>query len=771
MRSLNVKSDFFVTLTFPLLCLTFIYSARAEEQLEKGRKIYLSQCVDCHGDKGQGVESVYPSPLIGDLAVRELSAYISEAMPEGEPEVCVAEDADAVAAYIHQEFYSIVARVRNQPPSVDFSRLTVRQYRNSVADLVNSFRWSNNFGDEQGLKARYYKSNKQNKENLAIERIDSLINFDFGEAGPDPENITEPEYTMIWEGSVLAAETGWYEFIVDSENQCYLRVNGSDPPLINIRVKSGDQTEYREEMFLLEGRAYGIRLEVRKSKTDKLVSAHLKWKPPHGTEQYIPPHYLSASPMPKWLIVETDFPPDDKSVGYERGVQVSQDWFDAVTTAAVEVTDKLMPEIPGMIKIPEINEEHKEKLKQFCLDFATRAFRRPLSEELKQLYIERQFAESPSTAIAVKRSLLLILKSPRFLFPYLGNEQFDDYDLAAWLSLTMWDSIPDPKLLEAAEKHQLIENDRFTWQVDRMVKDPRAKAKVRQFFRGWLYFDHFSELSKADDEHPEFNARLISELKDSLELFIEDIFWSDESDYRKLLQAESIYASPEIAEFYGLPAVNGPVFEKIPFEPEHRSGILTHPYLLAGLAYEDSTSPIHRGVFLSRSLLGRFLKPPPIAVTPTPPDLDPTMTTRERIAMQTKPVACSSCHGLINHLGFTLENFDEVGRYRKQERNRDIDASGYYISREGEQNRFQGAEELSRFLTNSDEAHQAFIEQFFQYLIKQPIQAFGPEMISELDQDFGNNQYNMQKLMLNIAKKSALRQRAIKQELVLDTHK
>ena len=220
MRFVPNKLRFLFALALLILFLTFSDSANAEDQLEKGRKIYQSQCVDCHGDQGQGVESVYPSPLIGDLAVRELSAYISKAMPEGEPETCVAADADAVAAYIHQEFYSIVAadadavaayihqefysivaRVCNQPPSVDFSRLTVRQYRNSVADLVNSFRWSNNFGNEQGLKARYYKSNRQNKENLVIERIDPVVNFDFGEAGPDPENITEPEYAMIWEGS------------------------------------------------------------------------------------------------------------------------------------------------------------------------------------------------------------------------------------------------------------------------------------------------------------------------------------------------------------------------------------------------------------------------------------------------------------------------------------------------------------------------------------------------------------------------------------------
>ena len=90
--------------------------------------------------------------------------------------------------------------------------------------------------------------------------------------------------------------------------------------------------------------------------------------------------------------------------------------------------------------------------------------------------------------------------------------------------------------------------------------------------------------------------------------------------------------------------------------------MLTHPYLMSGLAYRDSTSPIHRGVFLMRHILGRTLRPPQEAFTPLSPDLHPDLTTRERIALQTSPDGCQTCHIKINGLGFTLENFDAVGR-------------------------------------------------------------------------------------------------------------
>ena len=116
-----------------------------------GLAVYRAQCVDCHGERGEGVEGVYPQPLIGDLSIKELSSYISGAMPEGAPEECVGQDAEAVAEYIHQEFYSIIARVRNQPPEIDMARLTVRQYRNSLADLAGSFSWQGNWDGKRGL--------------------------------------------------------------------------------------------------------------------------------------------------------------------------------------------------------------------------------------------------------------------------------------------------------------------------------------------------------------------------------------------------------------------------------------------------------------------------------------------------------------------------------------------------------------------------------------------------------------------------------------------
>src|ERR1019366_6547921 len=119
--------------------------------------------------------------------------------------------------------------------------------------------------------------------------------------------------------------------------------------------------------------------------------------------------------------------------------------------------------------------------------------------------------------------------------------------------------------------------------------------------------------------------------------------------------------------------------------------VLTHPFVLANYAYAATSSPIHRGVFLARNVLGVSLRPPPDAFTPLPPELHPDLSTRERITKQTRPKDCRSCHAIINPLGFTLEGFDAIGRLRDKENGKPIDASGSFVTRSGKTESFNGA--------------------------------------------------------------------------------
>jgi hypothetical protein len=126
------------------------------------------------------------------------------------------------------------------------------------------------------------------------------------------------------------------------------------------------------------------------------------------------------------------------------------------------------------------------------------------------------------------------------------------------------------------------------------------------------------------------------------------------------------------------------------------------------------------------------------------------MTTRERIAMQTKPDACQSCHSTINPLGFALEEFDAIGRFRALEKNRPVDTAGSYTTQSGDVVKFAGAAELAAFLANSPESQAAFVRQLFNFTVKQPIRAYGPDCWAQLQQRFTADACNVQKLMREI---------------------
>ncbi|MGE3820722.1 MAG: DUF1592 domain-containing protein [Isosphaeraceae bacterium] len=750
--------------------------ARADEtnpSSSPGARIYQKLCVSCHGTNGEGTPDDYPRALVGDRSIDQLTRLIEKTMPEDDPEACVAEDARAVATYIHDAFYSRVAQARNAPPRVELARLTVREYRNALTDLVGTFRPDVQWGDERGLKAEYYKGRRMRGGDRVLNRVDPTVSFDFQESSPDPEKLDPVEFSIRWEGSVLAQDSGEHEFIVRTEHAARLWVNDTRTPLIDAWVKSGDDKEYRASIRLLGGRAYPIRLEFSKAKQGvddskkqkrkpKPVQASiaLLWTPPGKAVEVIPERCLSTDRNPESFVVTTPFPPDDRSVGYERGTTVSRAWENATTDAAIETAAHVLANLRALSGVGESDSDRVGKLKAFCRTFVERAFRRPVSDSLAELYVDRQFQEARTPETAVKRVVLLTLKSPRFLYHEVGGDPGptpDPHDVASRLSFALWDSIPDEPLLKAASQGGLSTVEQVTAQAKRMVGDLRSRSKVREFLLQWLRVDQPPDLSKDPERFPGFDAAVAADLRTSLELFLEEAVWGESSDFRQLLTGNTTYLNGRLSAIYGgdLPA-DAP-FTKVALEPEARAGVFSHPYLLATFAYTSSSSPIHRGVFLARSVLGRALRPPPEAAAPIPADLHPGLTTRERVALQTRPVSCATCHNLINPLGFTLERFDAIGRYRERENDRPVDSSGTYQTRSGETVTFEGAGDLAAFLAETDETRVAFVEQLFQFLVRQPIRAFGPDASPDLRKRFDENGCRVRELLVEIAVKSALR--------------
>src|SRR5947209_6102792 len=173
-----------------------------------GEQIYRQLCARCHGTTGEGTTDNYPHALVGKRSVAQLARFIAKTMPEDDPGKCAGEDAEKVASYIYQEFYSKEAQARNKPPRIELSRLTVAQYRNAVADLIGSFRAAGHPDEQRGLRGEYFKSRRFRNGERVLERVDPTVQFDFGTSSPDPEKLDVNQFSIRWAGSVLAPETG-----------------------------------------------------------------------------------------------------------------------------------------------------------------------------------------------------------------------------------------------------------------------------------------------------------------------------------------------------------------------------------------------------------------------------------------------------------------------------------------------------------------------------------------------------------------------------------
>ena len=734
---------------------------RGAERPVEGREVYRQLCVKCHGKNGEGVKNKYKDALVGDWSVEKLTRYIDQNMPDNDPGKCVGADAAAVARYIHDTFYSREARARKNPPRVELVRLTNRQYVNTVADLVKSFTGSDGaVGAERGLRASYQPRGALRNTRKNIDRVDRVVNFDFGKGTPFDGQTTNAlvktnEFSMSWRGSLLADESGDYEFIFKTPNGARLWVNNEDEPIIDASVASGDATEHKATLRLIGGRAYPLRLEGSKAPKDKTSSIALLWKPPHGAEQIIPARNLSPVRVSATFVVTTPFPPDDSSVGYERGVSVSKAWDEAATHAAIEVANHLVKNLDKLARTKPSDTNRVAKVQAFCGEFVAAAFRRPLTEEQKKVMVVPHFKDTKPEE-ALKRVVLLALKSPRFLYLGLDNAKPDDYEAAARLSFGLWDSLPDRDLIKLAGQGGLHTREQVSQQARKMLADPRARAKTLYFLQQWLQMNRVEDLSKDAVLFPGFTPEIISDLRTSLNLFLEDAVWNGASDYRQLLLADYLFLNNRLAQFYGVSTNATDDFAKVTFDPKQRSGVVTHPYLLAEFSYQRSTSPIHRGVFLTRNIVGRALRPPPMAQTFKEADFAPNLTMREKISELTRSSACQSCHSVINPLGFSLEHYDAVGKFRTRENGKLIDAVSDYMTDDGAAVKLTGARDVAEFAVGSEHAQNGFIEQLFHSVVKQPMFAYGPDVLERLHQSFVASGCNVPQLLADIATVSAL---------------
>ncbi len=731
---------------------------------DQGAEIYRAQCASCHGENGQGTAEHFSDPLRGDLALSQLEKLIVKTMPEEHPEACVGDEAKLVAAFIYDRFYSPEAQQRLNKSRIELSRLTVRQLRESVVDLLGSFVPEVRVSEARGLEANYFASRNWTEKRRLSSQVDGTVDFGSGvphfdptgkytslkkEADPKKDvNLMNQGFSTYWRGGVIPVETGMYEILVESKNGFSLAINDLRNPLIDRKVRSDDVVEHRASIYLIGGRPVGLSLYLF-SYPQPPAKIRLLWKRPNGIVEVIPESSLTPVSPKEICICSTVFPPDDASYGFERGISVSEQWDRATTDAAIETAEWVSERMWKLAGTRENDKDASAKLRDFCYQFVERAFATRLNEDDRKFFVDRHFEQEISQKDKVKRVVLLTLKSPRFLYPVIQSRRRSE-EVARNLALTLWDSLPDKRLYQLAGEGQLVDPKIVERESRRMVRDLRSRQKVKMFFLDWLEAERATNSAKDKVAYPDFDQELVSDLQTSLLLYLNDVVWSDSSDYRQLFLADYLYVNKRIGEFYGIPfAGNG--FEKVSEVSGNRSGVVTHPFLMSGLAYSKESSPIHRGVFIAKRILGTRLRQPPNDVKPLTEEFNPAMTTRERVEHQTKETGCMSCHQVINPLGFSLENYDAVGRFRTHEKSKPIDVSSVYQTPEGEGVKFSGARDLALFLATSERVQKSFVRQLFNYYTKQSMDVIGKKQIDELHRNFKKSNFNIEKLLVEIS--------------------
>ena len=317
---------------------------------------------------------------------------------------------------------------------------------------------------------------------------------------------------------------------------------------------------------------------------------------------------------------------------------------------------------------------------------ARRAYRRPVTKrdvEILMSFYETGRAEGSFDA-GIQFALERLLVSPAFLFrveddPPAGAaavHRISNVELASRLSFFLWSSMPDDPLLVAAERGTLVDPAVLRSQVRRMLADPRATALVDNFAGQWLAVRNVRDVVPDSDLFPEFDENLRVAFQRETELFIESLLREDRSVV-DLLDADHTFVNERLARHYGILDVYGNRFRRVTLRGDQRGGLLGHGSILTVTSYPNRTSPVLRGKWLLENFLGM----PPPAPPPDIPALRENTATRtpesvrERLEQHRSNPACAVCHDRMDPLGFALEHYDPIGRWRTTDATRPIDAS------------------------------------------------------------------------------------------------
>ena len=658
-------------------------------------------CLDCHdGDVTKGnldlgkilSDDLQTHSVEWERVVRKLAA---RQMPPTGKDRPAEKEFEHLVATLGSSLDQLAAKKPNPGRTDPFHRLNRTEYRNAIRDLLDleidaatllpkddaSHGFDNlTGGDLSPTLLNRYISAAEKISRLAVGSPISRPNGDTYRLKPD---LTQEEpvanLPLGTRGGTLIRHT----FPRDGEYEIQIRL-----------------TRDRNEM--VEGLHETHELEVL---LDRDTAARFQVSPPKGNRDYetVDAHLKARVPVKAGLhevgvtfiknsssLVETQRDPYQARYNMHRHPRLSPAIYQVSVTGpyASQEAGETASRRKLFVCYPKNPGEETACAERIVSAFVRRAYRRPVvaADWAKPLKFYHEAKEAGGFEAGIGSALSAVLVSPEFLFRIERDPAdvapettypISDVELASRLSFFLWSSIPDEELLGIAQRGELHRPKVLESQVRRMLADPRSISLVENFAAQWLHLRNLESFTPDLRLFPDFDDNLRDAFRRETELHFEALLREDRT-VLDLIKTDHTFLNERLAKHYGIPNVYGSRFRRVALDSEsRRGGLLRQGSVLTVTSYATRTSPVIRGHWLLGNLLGTPPPPPPANIPNLKENtVSETLPMRARLSAHRANAACASCHDLMDPVGFALENFDAIGRWRLTENGLPIDASG-----------------------------------------------------------------------------------------------
>jgi hypothetical protein len=467
--------------------------------------------------------------------------------------------------------------------------------------------------------------------------------------------------------------------------------------------------------------------------------------------------------------IASQFPPEDFVNGFRNQYSaqtVSPLLAEAYATAAEKLARNAFRagDARGLLPCKSASNADATCSTTFIRSFGRKAFRRPLLPAEVERYRKLFATGGPQLVVEA------MLQSPNFL---LRTENGSDpkrrqYETASRLSYALWNSMPDLALLRAAEAGELNTAVGIEKAARRMLADPRARATIDDFVEQWLRFDRLLTSVKDRRSFPQYTPELAFSMTEETRRLVAELVWNNRN-FMEFYSADYAFLSSNLAELYKVPAPASE-YARVPLLPaSERGGVLGQAMFLAATSKPADTSPTARGLFVREQFLCQEVPQPPPGVSANLPPLvkEKPQTNRERLSMHLSSESCSSCHSLIDPIGFGMEKFDAIGQRReklkltftagRKERpiepvtvELDLDTSGNVAGLQNSS--FSSPRQLGMILAESTQCQECVVKQMFRYTMGRKETPSDRPIIRRVFEDFRDSQFRFQELMVALLK-------------------